>query len=265
MTAQELLRAGRLNDSLARLQEEVRAAASDEKLRVFLFQLLCVLGKWDRALTQLQVLASMPSDALMLARIFEPVLRCERLRQEVFAGKRTPIIFGEPEEWVGGLVKANELVGQGKADAARELRDRAFEAAPGTSGKLNGQDFQWIADADQRLGPVLEVILEGRYCWVPFHRIRRIVTEKPSDLRDLVWLPAQFAWSNGGEATGHIPTRYAGTELDADDALRLARGTRWTEPTPDFSVGLGQRVLATDAQEFPLLECRMIELEPASG
>lgn len=261
MNAQDLLRAGRLNESLAKLQEEVRAAPADEKLRVFLFQLLCVLGKWERALTQLQVLTSMSSDALMLARIFEPVVRCEMLRADVFAGKKTPIIFGEPEEWIGLLVKANELSAQGGHSGAAELRAKAFDAAPATAGTLNGESFSWIADADQRLGPLLEVIVEGRYCWVPFTRIQRIVLEAPSDLRDLVWAPAQFLWSNGGEASGHIPTRYSKTEHATDDALRLARRTDWVDQGNDFAIGLGHRILSTDVQEYPLLECRTIDLQ----
>ena len=263
MKAQELVQAGQLDESLLKLQEEVRNNPADARLRVFLFQLLCVLGQWERALTQLQVLAGMDSSSLMLARIFQPVIQCEVFRGEVFAGKRTPILFGEPQEWMGLLVQANELFGQGQTKAALELRDRAFEAAPVTAGKVNDQPFEWIADADQRLGPVLEVILEGRYYWVPFCRIQRLFMEKPSDLRDLVWMPAQFLWSNGGEASGHIPTRYAGTERSTDAALRLARKTDWRAPAEGFNVGLGQRILATDQEDWPLLECRTIDLAPA--
>ena len=44
----------------------------------------------------------------------------------------------------------------------------------------------------------MEAFFEGKYYWVPFHHIQKIETEKPSDLRDLVWLPAQFTWTNGG-------------------------------------------------------------------
>ena len=265
MNAQELARAGRLGESLAKLQEEVRASPGDEKLRVFLFQLLSVLGKWDRALAQLEVLAGLSADATMLARIFEPVVRCEVLRGDIFAGKRTPLIFGQPEEWMGLLIKANEITAAGKAPAAADLRARAFEAAPPTAGTINGNPFQWIADADPRLGPLLEVILEGKYYWIPFHRIRRIHVEKPADLRDLVWIPAQFVWANGGEGTGHVPTRYPQTELSTDDALRLARKTEWPEAAGGIGVGLGQRILATDADEYPLLECGVIDLQGAES
>lgn len=263
MKAQELIQAGQLDESLLTLQEEVRNNPADARLRVFLFQLLCVLGQWERALTQLQVLTGMDSSSMMLARIFQPVIQCEVFRGEVFAGKRTPILFGEPQEWMGLLVQANELLGQGQFKAALELRNKAFDAAPTTGGKVNDKPFEWIADADQRLGPVLEVILDGHYYWVPFCRIKRLFMEKPSDLRDLVWMPAQFLWSNGGEAAGHIPTRYAATERSPDPALRLARKTDWGSPAEGFNVGLGQRILATDQEDWPFLECRTIDLVPA--
>jgi len=107
---------------------------------------------------------------------------------------------------------------------------------------------------------VLEVILEGKYYWVPFCRIKKIVMEKPSDLRDLVWKPAVFIWTNGGEASGHIPTRYPGSETSADSQLRLARRTEWQERDGGACLGLGQRILATSAEELPLLECQKIEL-----
>ena len=263
MTAEELIKSGKLAEALASLQQSIRADAADPRLRVFLFQLQSVLGNWEKALNQLKVLADLNAETLMLARIFGPVVNCEIFRGEVFQGKRTPIIFGEPMEWVGLLLRANEHIARGEFAAAQPLRDQAFEAAPATPGKLNGRDFEWIADADSRLGPLLEVILEGKYYWVPFCRIKKIVMEKPSDLRDLVWKPAVFVWTNGGEAAGHVPTRYPGTEATPDDQLKLARRTDWVERDSGITLGLGQRILATDAEEVPLLECQTIDINPA--
>ena len=105
--------------------------------------------------------------------------------------------------------------------------------------------------------------MEGKYYWVPFSRIRRIAMEAPSDLRDLVWVPAQFVWSNGGEASGHIPTRYALTETSTDGMLRLARNTQWQELAEETFIGLGQRVFATDEGEHPVLQCRVIDFVAA--
>ncbi|MHC4326995.1 MAG: tetratricopeptide repeat protein [Planctomycetota bacterium] len=57
--AEELLRSGQLHEALAALESEVRADPANAKLRVFLFQLLCVLGDWERALTQLNTAAEL--------------------------------------------------------------------------------------------------------------------------------------------------------------------------------------------------------------
>jgi type VI secretion system protein ImpE len=262
MTAEQLIKNGQLDKALAALQQEIRAKPEDSRLRVFLFQVNCVLGRLDKALNQLQVIASLGAETMLLAQIFRPVIACEMLRREVFEGKRTPIIFGQPMEWIGLLVQANELAARGQAGAAVGLRDSAFEAAPATAGKVNGNPFEWIADADSRLGPLLEAIIEGKYYWVPFCHIKKLVIAAPTDLRDLVWAPAQFVWANGGEASGHIPCRYPATEAATDDALRLARRTDWSEPAEGYNLGLGQRILATDTGDYALLECRTIDLEP---
>jgi len=263
MTAKELIAAGAPDDALVELQKEIRAKPEDPKLRIFLFQLHCLLGNWSKALLQLQVIAGIDPDTMLLAQIFQPVINCEALRTGVFQGKLSPLIFGEPLEWVGLLVKAFEHTVRGEFAAAAQLREQAFEAAPATAGTIDAKPFAWIADADSRLGPMLELILEGKYYWVPFCRIRRISLPAPTDLRDLVWIPAQFMWTNGGEASGHIPTRYTGSESAKDGAVRLARKTEWQELSQQTFIGSGQRLLATDEGEYPLLQTRLIDFAPA--
>jgi type VI secretion system protein ImpE len=266
MKADELLKAGRLTEALAALQQQVRDDPADPKLRVFLFQLLAVLGQWDKALTQLNISADMDPANLLMAQICRDALAAEAFRAEVFAGRRLPLVFGEPPEWVGLLLQSNQVAetGGGSPDAARELRERAFEAAPTTSGTINGEPFEWIADSDMRLGPMLEAVIQGKYFWVPFQHVREIKIEKPTDLRDLVWLEASFTWTNGGTAAGLIPTRYPGSEA-AEPALALARRTEWATRGDGASTGTGQRVLATDASEYPLLEVRHVVLGEPVG
>ena len=137
----------------------------------------------------------------------------------------------------------------------------SFEAAPATSGTINGEPFEWIADADSRLGPILEVIINGRYVWVPIHRVSRVEIEEPADLRDAVWMPGQFVWANGGEMVGLIPSRYAGTEDSGDGQLMLSRKTEWIEAGAETFLGRGQRMLATNAGEYALMDLRQIELD----
>ena len=162
---------------------------------------------------------------------------------------------------MGLLVQANQMLSEEKYEAAGRLREKAFDEASATTGAIDGERFEWIADADSRLGPVLEAIVEGKYYWVPFAAITQVQIDAPTDLRDLVWLPAHFTWVNGGEAFGLIPTRYPGSEGREDHDIRLAHKTEWTEKPGEAYLGLGQRVFATDKDEFPLLQVRQIELD----
>ena len=260
MTAEECVRAGRLDEALGDLQGQVRSRPADSRLRVFLFQLLVVRGQWDRALTQLKVAADLDPTAVPMLQTYQEALRCEVLRAEVFAGRRTPLLFGEPAEWMALLVQALKLVAHSKLEDAAALRDKAFAGAPATPGQIDGQPFAWIADADPRLGPMLEAIVNGRYYWIPFARLREIRVEKPSDLRDVVWMPAQLTFANEGDAVALIPTRYPGSETAADSRLVMARGTEWIERSGSTFLGVGQRLLATDQGEHALMDVRVIQL-----
>ena len=259
--AEELLREGKLDEALASLQEQVRNDPAKTELRMFLFQLLSVMGNWPRALTQLNVAAEMDGEKMLVAEICRPALECEAFRSAVFEGTKKPLVFGEPEKWMSLLIRANELLAQGETKAAGDFRDEAFEAAPAVSGKINGHDFDWLADADTRLGPVLEAIVDRKYFWVPLTRVKAVRVEEPKALRNMVWAEAQFTWTNGGQTPGLIPTRYAGSESAEDGALRLGRQTTWKELEGGHFVGLGQRMLATDRGEYPLLEVRSIVMD----
>ncbi len=255
-----------LASQLKDLQDRIRKNPADARLRIYLFQLLCVLGDWERAATQLELLADLDDSALAMVQTYREVLQCELVRQAVFAGRHTPLIFGQPEGWVALLIEALRATASGGYEAARKARDAAFEAAPASAGRLTldgerAASFDWIADADSRLGPLLEAIVNGKYYWVPFTQIARIEIEPPSDLRDKVWAPVQFTWRNGGAAVGFVPSRYPGSEAVDDDAIRLARATRWEEPGEGVYLGLGQRMLATDVDEYALLDVRAIDLD----
>lgn len=264
--AEQALKDGDPKAAIRHLQADIRARPADAKLRVFLFQLLCVQGDWQRALNQLAVAAELDASTLPMVQTYREAIHCESLREKVFRGQKAPLLFGEPETWTALLIEALLRDGRGEhADAAR-LREQAFEQAPATPGRLQGsgeaQPFAWIADADMRIGPVLEAVVNGRYYWVPFSRLTRVDLEAPADLRDRVWMPATLQFSNGGQVVAFLPTRYAGTPLD-DALLALARKTEWSEPRPGLYVGSGQRMLTTDAGDMALMDLRSIELDAA--
>ena len=264
VAAEQALKEGDAQRALKLLTEQVRAHPQDAKLRVFLFQLMCVLGQWERALNQLTVASELDASTLAMVQTYREAIQCERLRDEVFRGKKVPLLFGEPETWVALLIEALLREGQGAADDARKLRDQAFEQAPACAGTMDGAAFAWIADADMRLGPVLEAVINGRYYWVPMVRLSRMAMDAPEDLRDCAWTAARLEFSNGGESVALIPTRYAGTDL-TQSALALARKTEWSEPQPGFFIGAGQRLLTTDTGDYGLMDIRSIVFDPTDA
>ena len=218
-----------------------------------------VRGEWERSLTQLGVMSELDALTLPTAHLYRSAIQTEPLRAAVFAGRRSPLIFGEPPSWIAMLVQALALDGQGEYAGASDLRAQALEAAAAVAGRINGEPFEWLADADSRLGPVLEAVINGAYYWVPFERIKQARVHAPEDLRDLVWLTVDFTWANDGQTSGLVPVRYHGTESAADDRLRLARLTEWDEEEGRGAIGLGQRVWVTEANEYAILDVRELE------
>ncbi len=271
MQAEALLREGKLDECVSALAGQIRAKPQDAKLRIFLFQLSAVMGQWDRAIDQLDIAAQVDPAADLMAQVCRPAIQCERFRQEVFAGARTPLVLGQPEEWLAHLIQAAMLSGQGKEDAAAELRTKALDAAPTTSGTIEVAPpkgkagdpeiipIDWICDSDLRLGPVLEAIIEGKYYWVPFNNILMIEVDPPTDLRDMVWAPARIVLSAGGEKVALIPTRYPGSEAASQPApVRLAKTT--VMGGADGETPLGIREWNTDQGTFSLFQVSRIKL-----
>ena len=265
MDATDRLKAGDIDGALQALQLEVRANPGDARRRIFLFQLLCVLGEWKRAIAQLKLCAELDATAIPMAQAYREAIICELHREKVFAGDAAPMVMGAPEQWLALLIEAQGHLAKGRVDEAESLRAQAFEAAPETSGEIDGTRFAWIADADMRLGPVLEAVINGRYFWVPFAAIRSLSLDAPADLRDAVWMPAQIRLVSEGEVVALIPTRYPGTPQHGSAAERLARATGWQDAGAGLFTGLGQRILSTDAVEIALMDARRIEIDPVAA
>lgn len=260
MAAEQYLREAQLTEALSSLQSRVREHPANAKDRIFLFQLLSVLGQWDRAAAQLKVANELDASTILLSQIYGRAIEAEAVRTRVFRGEATPDLIGEPDEWLAWLLQSLRLCAQGHHVEAAELRAKAFDDAPACAGAIDGAPFEWIADADSRLGPCLELVIENRYFWTPFTNIESIRMEQPSDLRDVVWTPSIITWRNGGQVSALIPTRYPGSESREDDTIRLSRRTDWQPLAEEAHAGLGQRMFVTSEGEHALLDVREINL-----
>ncbi|MBZ0173637.1 MAG: hypothetical protein K8E66_14740, partial [Phycisphaerales bacterium] len=106
MHAEQLIKQAKLEEALKALQDAARSDPSNVDHRTFLYQLFCVMGNWERALTQINVVGELDAKNLLMVEVYRNAIQCEALRGDVFAGKRTPLMLGEPPVWMGWLVQA---------------------------------------------------------------------------------------------------------------------------------------------------------------
>jgi type VI secretion system protein ImpE len=235
MSAQELFKAGKLNEAIEALGVEVRDNPTDARRRTFLFELLCFKGEYDRAEKHLNILADATPDARVGAILYFSALHAERLRQGLFEKKDYPV-----------------------TPASGNTR----------GGTINGQPFETLEDADPRLGPRLELFAAGAYLWIPLEHVESIELEPPKRLRDLLWAPAlvrtgpAFKDKELGEVL--MPVLAPFSWKHSEDDVKLGRSTVWTE-VDGMSLPSGQRMFSVDDEDFPLLEIRKIEFTPADS
>ena len=230
MRARALFQDGRLAEAVDVLNTELRSDPTDRQRRTFLFELLCFAGDYDRAGKQLDIIARGGHDAALGSVLYQSALHGERIRQQMFA--------------------------------EGDLPARARPAP--VSGRLNGEPFGTLEDADPRIGARFEVFAAGQYTWIPMAQVARIQMAAPSRLRDLLWAPAAMltAESFKGEDLGEvmIPVMSPLSWRHDDDQIRLGRLTEWADVGGGVVAPIGQKMLLVDGEEFPLLEVRELEI-----
>jgi type VI secretion system protein ImpE len=234
MNAQELYRAGRLDEALKSLSAEVRDNPTDARRRTFLFELLCFAGEYGRADKQLEVLAQAGPTSEIGVLLYRSALFAERQRQDLFQSGEYP----------------NKV----------ELPERG--------GAINGKPFEFFADADPRIGARLELFAAGNYLLLPFEHIASIHIMPPTRLRDLLWTPAavrttpSFKGTELGEVM--LPVLSPFSWKHPDEAVRLGRATVWEQQEGyDQQIPFGQKMWLADDEEVPFLELRALEFNPA--
>ncbi len=263
MNADELLKQGNLDGARKALVEVVRSSPSDENARMFLFQLLALMGEWSKAKNQLEALAQISPAAQMLSVAYGQAIAAEEQRAEIFAGNaEMPLLVDA--EWARPLAKSFSLYAKGPdgQQEASALQSGAFDNAPDTPGSLDGVRFDWIADCDSRFGPSIEVIIGGHYGLLTFDVIASIKSAGPQDLRDLIWYPAEIAFKTGQSIAAMLPARYPGSDASQNADHVLARATDWLN-TDDMDYGIGQHLLSLPGEEdaVGLLSLRSLEFD----
>lgn len=265
MTAKELIKAGRLAEARSVLVEEVKKRPADTGARTLLFQVLALLGEWDKAERHLDMISTQDPSRIVGVKAFIDLTRAERERISVVRGEATPSVMPSAPSYFEAYLAYLDALNRGDHPRARELLEAVEEARPVVSGTINGTVFEGISETDARLYAFFEVIVHDRYVWVPFEAIRELVFEEPASSFDLIWARANLVTWEGLGASCLVPVTYPETSTLGDDAARLGRLTDWRAMGGGFFQGVGQHVYQAGERDVPLLEIRTVEFAYGSA
>ena len=246
-------------DQIQDCMASIRKEPAEVKHRVALAQLYMATREWHKASAQLERAAQLAPACIPLAAAYGEAMRCESLRDEVFAGTRLPTMPASAPGWLNQLASALQQQASNDLEQAAQVRAQGLDTAPACGFEVNGQPAAWLADADSRLGPVCELFMEREYHWLPFADIAVLEAEAPEDLRDLFWLPCSVQLLDGQSFSALMPARYPQDPAsDEDDSILLCRMTQWRDAGQDTWLGSGQKLLVSDNDEFPMLSIRRL-------
>jgi len=263
--AKELLDAGQLSAAIEQLNQAVRSRPSDPRLRTFLFELLCFAGDYERAERQLDVIGHQSAASEVGVQVYRNILSAEHSRRRLFSDGLRPDFLFDPPPYTHLHLEAINRLRETQQAEAEGLVKQSEDVRPSLKGGIDGQPFTDVRDADDLLGPFLEVIVHSNYVWVPFEQIKHLTISPPKRLRDLLWLPGTLESHFGAVGDVFLPVLYAGSSQHADDRVKLGRMTAWNVLREGLVLGVGQRLFLVDGTERPMLEVREVAFEPLEG
>jgi type VI secretion system protein ImpE len=259
-----LLDSGDLDGAIESLSAEVRRNAADTSRRAMLAELLCFAGELERADRMLDAIAELDPSLSVGVALFQHLLRAEQARQRFYLGGDLPEFIDKPTQHEQMYLKALILLRDGEAASAAQLLDEAEQARVPLAGKLNGEPFPDLRDADDICATHMDVLTSnGKFYWIPLDRVSSVTFHRPARRRDLLWRRATMDVRGGPSGDVFVAAIYppAGQTLTA--AQRLGHQTDFVGGNGAQGRGLGLRDYLVGQESRTILE--MIELELGPG
>ena len=262
MKADELFKAGRLQEAIDAQLQEVKANPGDPARRLFLFELSVFAGDLDRARRQIDAIQYQEMELDAAVSAYRKLVDVEATRRRLLAEGLTPQFLNEPPEHAKLRLEAINRLRENRNGEANELLEKAMAAAPTLRGQFNDKPFETLRDADDLFATVLEVVGQGVYYWVPFEEIELLQCKPPRFPRDLIWFPARLQLRSGPAGDVVLPALYPGSHEHADVQVKLGRATDWKAAEGGPTLGAGLRTFLVGDDAVSLLEWRQLQFQP---
>jgi type VI secretion system protein ImpE len=262
MDAKQLFDSGNLQGAISQLTADVKASPLELRNRIFLFELLCFAGDFQRAERQLDAVAQVSGDVKteLGVQMYRQILQAEDIRGKIIKGEsRQPKFLFEPPSYTALHLQALTKLKDQHFDEMEALLNESSKLQKNLPGQIDNVPFEDFRDGDDLLAPFLEVFIQADYVWLPLEQVLRFEIQAPRTLRDLLWIPAKIELPEQPATDVFIPVRYCGSSGHPDDSVKLGRMTVWEPVGEEKNLGKGQRTFLIGGDERSLLEIRKIE------
>ncbi len=264
MTAKELFETGKLSEAINQLNQDIKGNPRDARSRIFLFELLCFSGDFQRAELQLDTIGQLSGDAKVEigTQVYKNLLEAEKSRLRFFKMGGEPKFLSKAPPYARLHLEAITEIRDNHSAQAEKLLEESENSRSKIAGQADAQPFSDVRDCDDVLAPFLEIMVQRDYVWLPFENIKQIEITAPAKLRDLIWIPAKVELRDGPLGEVYLPCLYSASSDHPDDRVKLGRMTDWNAVSEGCVLGAGQRMLFVDDTERPMLEIRKIDFLP---
>lgn len=259
MTAQTLFNDGRLREALATQSQYVQDSPADDGGRLFLIELHLFLGQLDEARSHLSCFRDQSEATVEFLAAYHELLNAEAKRQ---SNERAPSPnFITPlSNYLRLHVEGLEAYRNNQLELCLDCFERSAEAAFELTGHIDGREFEEIRNPDDFLNGMLEVFIGSNYVWVPFESIRKLRLAEIDSPRDHLFRPGILTLRDDRVLEVFVPTVYAGTWKNPDEAFLLGRDTDWISETEGIVRGVGAQTLWLGDEELTLFDFRVLEI-----
>jgi type VI secretion system protein ImpE len=258
MDIKQLIRSAELTKARQQLIQRVKKAPGDTALRTHLFQVLLLLGEWDKALVHLNALAKDDNASHMAHEVYTGLIRAEQERTGVAELRQEPSFLPGRPGYADRYFQAVKAATQGEKEIAVTLFDQIEAATPLISGAVNQEPFSGFSDTDTLLNGFLEAMEYDRYLWIPFEAIREITVQSPQTLIDIIWAKGSVTTWEGLTMACFFPVLYPLSYCHTDHRVKMGRMTDWQILAGPYARAWGQHVFRIGEKDIPLLEIETV-------
>ncbi|GDX83628.1 hypothetical protein LBMAG42_54390 [Deltaproteobacteria bacterium] len=188
------------------------ASPDDIGLHFVLAELLLSAEQYEPAAEEIRAVLAREPRAVEAGNVILGLIASEDGRRAFLRGDPPAAGGAATSPWWGTFQAAPAGLADPATNAATVIAVKAAWAdVPRRSGTIDGRPFTFLRDADDLLGPGLDVVSGGDYALIPFDSLTRIELGPIQSPLERIWRPVTHTFVNGASFAAFVPGNYAGS------------------------------------------------------